>query len=147
MPSIIFQIDKKTGAKYAFESISYWDKDKKQPRSKRKYAHWWSRIEMYDGVWDRQELLSRINKDYSNSSKSSSMSPNHETIHNSREKSGLSPGGQTGHIHHGRKRKEPTEIREIPAPDKYLEDPDFQPTGKIIRKQLIKAHITTEVIE
>ena len=94
-----------------------------------------------------QELLSRINKDYSNSSKSSSMSPNHETIHNSREKSGLSPGGQTGHIHHGRKRKEPTEIREIPAPDKYLEDPDFQPTGKIIRKQLIKAHITTEVIE
>ena len=37
MSSIIFQIDKKTGAKYAFESISYWDKDKKQPRSKRKY--------------------------------------------------------------------------------------------------------------
>ena len=60
MSSIIFQIDKKTGAKYAFESISYWDKDKKQPRSKRKYAHWWSRIEMYDGVWDRQELLFKI---------------------------------------------------------------------------------------
>jgi predicted RNase H-like nuclease (RuvC/YqgF family) len=37
MPSIVYQIDKKTGAKYAFESISYWDKDKKQPRSKRKY--------------------------------------------------------------------------------------------------------------
>lgn len=32
-----YQIDKKTGAKYAFESVSYWDKDKKQPRSKRKY--------------------------------------------------------------------------------------------------------------
>jgi hypothetical protein len=37
MPSIVYQIDKKTGAKYAFESVSYWDKDKKQPRSKRKY--------------------------------------------------------------------------------------------------------------
>ena len=37
MASIIYQIDKKTGAKYAFESTSYWDKDKKQPRSKRKY--------------------------------------------------------------------------------------------------------------
>ena len=37
MASIVYQIDKKTGAKYAFESISYWDKDKKQPRSKRKY--------------------------------------------------------------------------------------------------------------
>lgn len=37
MSSIVYQIDKKTGAKYAFESISYWDKEKKQPRSKRKY--------------------------------------------------------------------------------------------------------------
>ena len=37
MPSIVYQIDKKTGAKYAFESVSYWDKDKKQPRSKRRY--------------------------------------------------------------------------------------------------------------
>ena len=37
MSSIVYQVDKKTGAKYAFESISYWDKDKKQPRSKRKY--------------------------------------------------------------------------------------------------------------
>ena len=37
MASIVYQIDKKTGAKYAFESVSYWDKDKKQPRSKRRY--------------------------------------------------------------------------------------------------------------
>ena len=28
---------KKTGIKYAYESVSYWDKDKKQPRSKRRY--------------------------------------------------------------------------------------------------------------
>lgn len=37
MSCIVYQINKKTGEKYAYESISYWDKDKKQPRSKRKY--------------------------------------------------------------------------------------------------------------
>ena len=94
-----------------------------------------------------QELVSRINKDYSNSSKSSSMSPNHATIHNSRTKTGRRPGGQPGHIHHGRKRQEPTETHEIQVPDKYLDDPDYQPTGRIIRKQMIKTHIVTEVIE
>jgi len=94
-----------------------------------------------------RELLSRINKDYSNSSKSSSMSPNHKTIHNSREKSGRNPGGQPGHIHHGRKRQKPTETHEIPIPDIYLDDPDYKPTGRIIRKQMIKVHVCTEVIE
>lgn len=37
MPSIVYQTDKKTGAKYAYESTSYWDKEKQQPRSTRKY--------------------------------------------------------------------------------------------------------------
>ena len=37
MASIVYQTDKKTGIKYAYESTSYWDKEKKQPRSKRKY--------------------------------------------------------------------------------------------------------------
>ena len=37
MSCIVYQVDKKTGAKYAYESISYWDKDRQQPRSKRKY--------------------------------------------------------------------------------------------------------------
>ena len=37
MSSIVYQINKATGAKYAYESVSYWDKDKKQPRSKRTY--------------------------------------------------------------------------------------------------------------
>ena len=31
MSCIVYQTDKKTGVKYAYESISYWDKDKKQP--------------------------------------------------------------------------------------------------------------------
>ena len=37
MSCIVYQTDKRTGIKYAYESVSYWDKDKKQPRSKRKY--------------------------------------------------------------------------------------------------------------
>ena len=37
MSCIVYQTDKKTGAKYAYESVSYWDKEKQQPRSKRKY--------------------------------------------------------------------------------------------------------------
>ena len=37
MACIVYQTDKRTGIKYAYESTSYWDKDKKQPRSKRKY--------------------------------------------------------------------------------------------------------------
>ena len=37
MASIVYQTDKKTGIKYAYESTSYWDKEKKQPRSKRRY--------------------------------------------------------------------------------------------------------------
>lgn len=92
-------------------------------------------------------LTAQLNKDYTNSSKSSSMSPNHKTIHNSREKSGRRPGGQPGHIHHGRKRQKATAFREIAAPEKYLGDPDFKPTGRIVRKQLIKVHVNTEVIE
>ena len=35
MSAIVYQTDKKTGVTYAYESISYWDKDKKQSRAKR----------------------------------------------------------------------------------------------------------------
>lgn len=37
MSCIVYQTDKKTGTKYAYESVSYWDKEKQQPRSKRTY--------------------------------------------------------------------------------------------------------------
>jgi hypothetical protein len=33
--AIVYQTNKKTGVKYAYESISYWDKDKQQSRAKR----------------------------------------------------------------------------------------------------------------
>ncbi len=34
--AIVYQINKKTGVTYAYESISYWDKEKRQSRAKRK---------------------------------------------------------------------------------------------------------------
>ncbi len=36
MASIIKQFNKQTGITYVYESESYWDKEKKQPRSKRR---------------------------------------------------------------------------------------------------------------
>lgn len=36
MASIIKKLNKQTGITYVYESESYWDKEKKQPRSKRK---------------------------------------------------------------------------------------------------------------
>ena len=92
-------------------------------------------------------LTARINKDHTNSSKSSSLEPNHPKDNNGRKPTGRKPGGQPGHEHHGRKYLEPTESHEVPAPEKYLNNPLFKPTGKYVYKQLIKMHVSTEVIE
>ena len=37
MSCIVYQTNTKTGIKYAYSSESYWDKEKQQPRSRRKY--------------------------------------------------------------------------------------------------------------
>lgn len=92
-------------------------------------------------------LIGNIKKDYTNSSKSSSMNPNHKKIHNNREISGKRPGGQPGHIHHPRKYVKPTKTVVIPPPDKYTYDDNYQPTGKFVRKELIKISFSAEVIE
>lgn len=112
------------------------------------------RKEMYDAKIQYEEekeknaaLNARLNKDYSNSSKSSSMDPNHKTIQNSREKSGRNPGGQKGHIHHGRRDQKTTIVVKIKTPDKYAENPRYKRTGRIVRKKLIIARVVTEVIE
>ena len=36
MVAIVYQTNKKTGLTYAYESVSYWDKEKKQSRARRK---------------------------------------------------------------------------------------------------------------
>lgn len=35
MAIIVYQKDKRSGITYAYESVSYWDKEKKQSRAKR----------------------------------------------------------------------------------------------------------------
>ncbi len=102
---------------------------------------------LYEAGQKIEGLIARINKDYTNSSKSSSQSPGHKTIPNGREKSGRKPGGQKGHIHHPRKRAGVTKTVEIPAPAKYTDDPNFKETGRDIKKQLIRLHVGIEVIE
>ena len=92
-------------------------------------------------------LTARINKDHTNSSKPSSTNPNHPTIHNSREKSGRKPGAQEGHEFHPRKRLTPSETIIIPAPDQYVNNPNFKFTGKVIRKQVIGLKVILEVKE
>lgn len=93
------------------------------------------------------ELTARVNRDYTNSSKSSSQSPNHGKIHNGREKTGHRPGGQPGHPHYKRRRQEPTRTVEIPAPEEVVSSKEYRPTGKLIRRQLIRLHVSTEVVE
>ncbi len=102
---------------------------------------------LYDAEQKIAALTARINKDYTNSSKSSSQSPDHKTIPNGREKSGRKPGGQKGHIHHERKHMEPTEVIAIPAPSIYKDGPNFKETGNTVRKQLAKLHVGVEVVE
>ena len=92
-------------------------------------------------------LMARINRDYTNSSRSSSMAPNHKKENNGRVPTGRKPGGQPGHEHHGRKHMEPTKSVEVAAPEEYLNSDKYKPTGRYVRKQLVKLHMTTEVIE
>lgn len=93
------------------------------------------------------KLTARINRDHTNSSLPSSRNPVHEKIQNSREHTGRRPGGQRGHIHHARKRQEPTRTVEIPAPEEYTNDRNYKLTGKLICKQLVCLRVSTEVIE
>jgi len=92
-----------------------------------------------------KKLTARVNRDFENSSIPSSMKIKRKKITNSREKTGRRPGGQPGHAGHRRKQCTPTSSHEIPAPERYADNPDFKPTGKTIRKQKINLHTTITV--
>jgi len=94
-----------------------------------------------------QALAAQLHRDYTNSSKPSSMSPNHKTIHNGREKTGKKPGGQKGHPHHGRTKQTATRKVNISPYHAFLNPILFRPTGKVITKQMISAQLTVIVTE
>lgn len=92
-------------------------------------------------------LTARIRKDFTNSSKPSSMDPNHKTIHNSRESSGKKAGGQPGHAHHPRRQLPPNETREVEMEEKYKNPFHYHPTGKMIRKQMVYLRVSSYAVE
>ena len=94
-----------------------------------------------------QKLKAQINRDYENSSIPSSLKPNHKKINNNREKTDKKPGGQPGHKGHKRKSHTPTNQIHIPAPEKYINSPDFIPTGRMIVKQVVNLKISVIVDE
>jgi hypothetical protein len=103
--------------------------------------------ELFEAENKVKELDARIKKDYTDSSKPSSQSPDHPTIPNGRVKTGKNPGGQKGHIHNGRRMYEPDSIVKVDPPLAFLDTDRYKPTGHSISKQLVQLFVTTQVTE
>ena len=94
-----------------------------------------------------RKLTAQLNRDFQNSSKPSSMDPNHKKIPNNREKTERKPGGQPGHEGHARKRREPDAVITIPPSEKFLDTKKYRPTGKTVRKQQVGIKVSVVTIE
>jgi len=106
------------------------------------------KIELEDEKGKNIKLTAQINRDYENSSLSSSKSIKNKKIINSREKTGRKPGGQPGHNGHCRKKQVPTSAPILLSPpQEVLEDPDFKKTSKTIIKQHISLRVELDVVE
>lgn len=119
-------------------------RDKFREKNKELYQ---AMTELEEEKGKNQKLKAQINRDYENSSLSSSLKPNHKKIPNSREKTGKKPGGQLGHKGHRRKKHAPTSRTHIPAPEKYADNPDYKPTGRTITKQVVNLHVSVTIDE
>ena len=96
-----------------------------------------------------QKKTAQANRDYHNSSKPSSMDPNHpKIINNSRTKTGKKPGAQEGHAHAGR-RILPTNREDVivKPPEEVLNDTTgrYRLTDRTVVKQLQDIAIGTTV--
>lgn len=119
-------------------------KDKLRDKLKELYQ---ALIQLEEEKGKNLKLRAQINRDYENSSIPSSMKVNHKTITNNREKTDKKPGGQLGHVGHGRRKLTATNTIHIEAPDKYKNNPDYKETGRIITKQKIDLCVYTSVTE
>ena len=95
-----------------------------------------------------QKLTAQVNKDFENSSIPSSLQgPGRKKIPNGRIKTGKKRGGQPGHKGHFLRPLKPTETHMLPVPEKYVSDPEYYATGKIIKRQKIDIVLGIQVKE
>jgi len=105
------------------------------------------KTELEDEKGKNMKLNAQINKNYENSSIPSSQKPNRKKIVNNRVKTGKKPGGQPGHEGHGRKQQVPTNVINIPPPEEYLNNPDYELTDIEKRRQKIGINVVLKVEE
>ena len=85
--------------------------------------------------------------DSSNSSTSPGQDPNHATITNNREPSGLKPGAQKGHKPQPRRKMKPDRVIHLPPPQAVLDNPDAYYEIGEKSKQVVSVRMTMEVTE
>lgn len=104
-------------------------------------------LQLKDSNELNKKMKAQLKRDYTSSSKPSSMSPNHKKIANSREKTDRKPGAQKGYKHHPRKSFNATNRIQLPVPEIVKENPNKYTFEKEVKKTLVDIKITVDVKE
>ncbi len=121
----------------ALESAGQW---------RRKYYELSGQAQDLEGLV--KKLTAQVNKDFENSSlPSSSQGPERKKIPNTRTETGRKRGGQKGHEGHRLTQMKATEKHHLPAPEEFVNDPNYYATGETVKRQKIALKLGIEVIE